>query len=440
MTGGRIALIVAGSILALVSLGLLAGGGVLVWAHATQRDDDGYYSTRSERFESNGYAIRSDDLDIGTDAPDWLFEEGRLGTIRLAARSLVPGKGLFIGIGPEDDVERYLNGVEHDVLVDVELDPFRAEYRREPGSRTPDPPFGQEFWAAARDHRLQWDVEEGDWVAVVMNADASPGVVADISVAAKSDLVLWAALLGLGLGALFGAGAGLLIVLGLRGTQPHHLEAAAVPPRQPAPGEYPVQAEGELEAGLSRWLWLVKWLLLIPHVVVLAFLWAALVITTIFAFFAILFTERYPPGLFAFNVGVLRWTWRVSWYGYGGLATDRYPPFTLHDVDYPARLSIPYPERLSRGLVLVKWWLLVIPHYLVIGFFLGGGWWWWFNGWPGPGLIVLLVLFAGVVLLVRDRYPRDLYELVLGLDRWVVRVAAYALLMRDEYPPFRLGR
>jgi hypothetical protein len=86
MTGGRIALIVAGSILALVSLGLLAGGGVLVWAHATQRDDDGYYSTRSERFESNGYAIRSDDLDIGTDAPDWLF-----GASRHSAAS--PGSG-----------------------------------------------------------------------------------------------------------------------------------------------------------------------------------------------------------------------------------------------------------------------------------------------------------------------------------------------------------
>jgi hypothetical protein len=180
-------------------------------------------------------------------------------------------------------------------------------------------------------------------------------------------------------------------------------------------------------------------LLLIPHVVVVAFLWAALAITTIVAFFAILFTERYPPGLFAFNVGVLRWTWRVSWYGYGGLGTDRYPPFTLQDVDYPARLYIPYPERLSRGMVLVKWWLLAIPHYLVIGFFLGGGWW-WFHEWPGPGLIVLLVIFAAVVLLVRQRYPRDLYELVLGMDRWVARVAAYALLMRDEYPPFRLGR
>jgi hypothetical protein len=196
-----------------------------------------------------------------------------------------------------------------------------------------------------------------------------------------------------------------------------------------------------LEEGLSRWLWLVKWLLLIPHFFVLIFLWAAFVVVTVIAFFAILFTERYPRGLFDFNLGVLRWTWRVSWYGYSGLATDRYPPFTLADVDYPARLHVPYPERLSRGLVLVKWWLLAIPHYLVVSFFVGPGWWWsdqYAPDYYGPGLIGLLVLFAGVVLLFKNFYPRSLYTLVLGMDRWVIRVVAYAALMRDEYPPFRL--
>jgi hypothetical protein len=132
----------------------------------------------------------------------------------------------------------------------------------------------------------------------------------------------------------------------------------------------------------------------------------------------------------------------VAWYGYGGLGTDRYPPFTLADVDYPARLHVPYPERLSRGLVLIKWWLLAIPHYVVVAFFLGPGWgWWgWHDDWGGPGLIVLLVFFAAVVLLVKNRYPQSLYGLVLGMDRWVARVVAYAALMRDEYPPFRLDR
>ena len=214
-----------------------------------------------------------------------------------------------------------------------------------------------------------------------------------------------------------------------------------------AAGTYPVHVDASLDAPLSRWLWLVKWILLIPHYIVLAFLWVAFVLLSVAAFAAILITGSYPRPIFDFNVGVLRWTWRVQYYSIGAFGTDRYPPFTLaEDPSYPAHLEIAYPERLSRGLVLVKWWLLAIPQYLVIGLFTSGAIWLAsrpdYAGYQyssaGWGLIGLLAVIAAAILMVTGRYPQQIFDFVLGMDRWVLRVAAYASLMTDQYPPFRL--
>jgi hypothetical protein len=194
---------------------------------------------------------------------------------------------------------------------------------------------------------------------------------------------------------------------------------------------YPVRLRGRIDPDTSRWLWLLKWLLVIPHLVVLVFLWIAAFVLTIVAGFAILFTAHYPRWMFDFNVGVLRWTWRVSFYTINGFATDRYPPWTLGSVpDYPADLEIDHPATLSRGLVLVKWWLLAIPQYIVVGLFAGG--------WGNIGLIGVLAFIAAVILLFTGTYPTSLFEFVMGLNRWCYRVAGYVLLMTDTYPPFRI--
>jgi hypothetical protein len=207
---------------------------------------------------------------------------------------------------------------------------------------------------------------------------------------------------------------------------------------------YPARLSGYLDPNLSRWLWLVKWLLAIPHFIVLFFLWFAFGVVTIVAWFAILFTGRYPRSLFNFNVGVLRWSWRVAFYSYGALGTDIYPPFTLERTDYPADFDVDYPERLSRGLVLVKSWLLAIPHLLIIALLTGTAQTWvyrddhWVQVGTGVSLLGLLVFIAGVILLFTGVYPRGLFDFLLGLNRWIYRVGAYVSLMRDEYPPFHL--
>jgi hypothetical protein len=218
---------------------------------------------------------------------------------------------------------------------------------------------------------------------------------------------------------------------------------------QPDAAPYPVRVRGDLDPALSRWQWLVKWILAIPHYVILIFLTIAAFIVTVIAFFAILFTGKYPRSLFDFNVGVMRWRWRVAFYALRALGTDKYPPFSLQpNSEYPADLEVDYPERLHRGLVLIKWWLLAIPHYLILMAFFGGRAFFAHGGHHAHAggytalilvpLISVLLLIAVIALLFTARYPKGLYDLVIGMDRWAIRVYAYVSLLRDDYPPFRL--
>jgi hypothetical protein len=455
MKPGRIAAIVIGVLLAVPALVLLVGGVALTVGYATERADDGYFDATLERLSTPTAAITTGEADLRADPgpPDRVLDFVDF-SVRIQATGLDPGSELFIGIGPEADVEAYLSGVARDEIRDVEPD-GDVEYRSIPGTASPAPPAEQGFWVAsasgAGTQELIWEFSEGTWAAVLMNADASPGILAEVTVGIRSGALLPVAISMLVVGALLLAGAVAIIVVAARGHAAEEVPAEEVPGAEKAPpvSAEPVRVEASIDSPLSQWLWLVKWFLAIPHFILLFFLWIAFVLLTVISGVVILFTGRYPKGIFNFNVGVLRWTWRVLFYaGSGGLGTDRYPPFTSDRfIDYPATLDVVYPEELSRGLVLVKWWLLAIPHYLVLAFIVGGGtvWWWgdeWRSGaglWSG-GLVSLLVLVAAVILLFTGRYPRPLFDLIIGLNRWVFRVIAYASLMTDRYPPFRLDQ
>lgn len=441
MKAGRIVALVAGCIIALVGAALLVGTGALTWAYTTQRDGDGYFTSHRVRIETVTAAARSESIDLGSDKRPhrWPFGDGDLATVRLRASAL-EGQEVFIGIAHTSDVDSYLAGVAHDEVTHIRWSGNDdARYRRVDGTATPAAPTAQSFWVAqaggAGVQTLTWDVQGGNWSVVMMNPDGATHVAADLSVGVKVNALL-GLMIGLGIASvvLLG-GAAALIVFATRGAP----MGAAVPMRPlPITTRSPVDLEATLDEPLSRGLWLVKWFLAIPHFIILLFLWIAFAVMTFVAGVAILFTRRYPKSIFTFNVGVLRWTWRVTYYATSGIGTDRYPPFTLAPADYPATLEIAYPERLNRWLVLVKSWLLAIPHLIIVGFFMGGG---WFLGGglgraAGFGLSGWVTIFAGVALLFTARYPRGLFDFVIGMNRWSYRVIAYTALMTDRYPPF----
>jgi hypothetical protein len=421
---------VLGSIVALVGAAVLAAGVVALAGHFFQRDDDGFVTSPHERVISDGYAVTAEGIDLrGFDrAGRWLVEQG-VGRVRIRARA--DGGPVFVGIARERALDRYLSGAAHDELLEVRRGPDR--YRSRSGGTPRVAPAAAGIWEASASgtgtQTIVWDARGGRWAVAIMNADGSRPVAAEVTVGAKVPVLPWvgAGLLAVGL-LVAGLGAALI---GVAAHGQPDSSASLEEPDTPI-GGYPVAVGGRLEPRLSRWLWLVKPLLAIPHYLVLALLWIAFAVLTVIALLAVAATGRYPRPIFDFNVGVLRWTWRVAFYSCGALATDRYPPFTLGEADYPATLAVPYPERLSRGKALIKWWLLALPHYLVIAVLALG---WQHNV---PSLNALLVAFAAIALLFTGRYPREIFALVLGINRWLFRVIAYAALMRDEYPPFRL--
>lgn len=442
MRPGRIAALIFGVIIALIAFGLVAGGGVLTWAHATQRDAEGFLTSPNYRLETPRYALSSEAVDIAALPGDWWPSD--MLDVRFVVTRADSGT-VFLGIGPSTEVAAYLAGVAYDEVTHLGRR-TDVDYRSQEGGAPTSLPTEQSFWVASAQgsgtQSLTWDVGRGSWTVVVMNSDAGSGVTVDLQAGAR---VAWLFPIALGLllgGVVLGALAAAMLLWATAGKREATEPVPSAPGARPE-GVYPAAIAGSLDPELSRGMWLIKWFLAIPHYVCLAFLWAAFAILTILAFFAILFTGRYPKGMFEFNVGVLRWTWRVAFYAFNPAGTDRYPPFTLGDAVYPARLEIDYPERLSRGLVLVKWWFLAIPHYLIVAVLTSGLVWWAQDHGDrtfeaGGGLTTILVLIALVALLFGGRYPRGLFDLLMGINRWAIRVAAYATLMRDEYPPFRL--
>jgi hypothetical protein len=443
MRPGKIALAVIGALVGLMAAGFLGGGAGLLWAYNTQRTDDGFFESQAIELDTSAYAITSTEIDLGSQPEDW-FPAGRLATVKLEAES--DTGAVFIGIGAEEDVETYLGDTRRAEITDIGPGADNVTYdtigRSEPAAL----PGEQAFWEVSSEgtgmQSVTFDLEAGSWMAVIMNADANAGVAVDVVGAAQTAWLIPVAAGMLAIGLFLAAVAAGLLVVAVSRTE---TEAPVAAPAG-AFGTYPVMVEGSLDPGLSRWMWLVKWFLAIPHYIALVFLWAAFGVLTVVAFFAILFTGRYPESIFRFNVGVMRWSWRVGFYSFSALGTDVYPPFTLDDVDYPARFDVAYPAELSRGLVLVKWWLLAIPHYLIVGVLTSGLIWWTTDIGEtggavmeaGGGLIGVLVIIAAFALLFTGRYPHGLFDLVMGFNRWVYRVGAYVALMTDEYPPFRL--
>jgi Domain of unknown function (DUF4389) len=205
------------------------------------------------------------------------------------------------------------------------------------------------------------------------------------------------------------------------GAQPPAPPPPAAPPTAVSPAaDYPVHLDIDRQEDYSRFMPLIKWLLAIPHFLALIVLGIGAYIVIIISFFAVLFTGRYPQGMFDYMVGVHRWAMRVT--GYVFLMVDPYPPFTLDDdPSYPVRFNIEYPEHVERWRPLLTW-LLVIPYAIV--------------AYLVFILAEIMVFFAFFTILFTRQYPEGLFNTAKVGLRWSARSNAYTYWMVTRYPPF----
>ena len=210
--------VATGAVAAVIAILLLVAGGAAVWGDR-QKDADGYLSTGADRFSTSAHALATEPLDIDLDGAGWLLDVDDFGDVRL---DVTPesDEPVFAGVARTSEVTSYLRGVDHTLVTDVETSPFEADYRDRSGDREPGPPAGERFWAAtahgAGTQTLEWEAADGDWSVVVMNADGSRGVSADVSAGAKVgflDELGWSML---GAAAIFLVAAAGLLTLGLR--------------------------------------------------------------------------------------------------------------------------------------------------------------------------------------------------------------------------------
>jgi hypothetical protein len=224
MRPAKIVAIVVGALLVLIGLGLLAPGGFLLAIYGTQRDDSGFFETSSRVVSTEGYALVTPhvDLNVGFDMGSWV-PTGARAAIRIRAVSAGPGP-VFIGIGPTDGVSQYMSGVAHDEVTNFGWFSAAVRYLYFDGGAPDSPPGQQDFWVAAQEgsgsQTLEWEIQDGNWTAVVMNGDATAPVKATVSLGARFGILLPIGI-GLTVAAIVLLAVGIvLIVLGARRPRP----------------------------------------------------------------------------------------------------------------------------------------------------------------------------------------------------------------------------